>query len=368
MTATTRFQQAPAETPMLEISHASRRFAATPAVQDLTLSVAPGRMTCLLGPSGCGKSTTLRLISGIERPDAGEIRIDGQVMANAAICLPPEKRPVGMVFQDLALFPHMTVAQNIAFGMARAERSPARIDDFLDRVGLPGYGAKYPHMLSGGEQQRVALSRAIAARPKVMLLDEPFSSLDQRLRAEMRAFTLDLLRESETTVIMVTHDPDEAMIMADRIAVMDRGHILQEGTPLDLYHRPTGLAVAQFLADLNLLPGVAANGRIDTALGPIPAAAANALPDGTRLSCAIRPEHLRLQFGPANGAGHLARVLRIQSLGRESIIEFSLPGVAHRLRSAAPGPCFLAPGDMVGLEFNPHSVMLFSETDGARIG
>ena len=361
------FETALGESPMLEIDNAVRRFATTPAVQGVSIQVAPGRVTSLLGPSGCGKSTTLRLIAGIERLDAGTIRIDGQLVADARFSLPPEKRPVGMVFQDLALFPHMTVAENVAFGMPRPERRPDRIDPLLERVGLAGYGPKYPHMLSGGEQQRVALSRALAARPKIMLLDEPFSSLDQRLRTEMREFTLDLLRETETTVILVTHDPDEAMMMADRIAIMEQGRILQEGTPLDLYHRPSSLAAAQFLADLNLLPGRVGGGRVETALGAIPAPG---LADGTPLTCAIRPEHLRAsRIGTGlNGEDSAARVLRVHSLGRESIVELGLPGLPHRLRCAAPGPCELAPGDAAELSFDPRAIMLFSKDKGTRLG
>ena len=361
--ATAMFDAARGQTPMLEIDNAVRRFAATPAVQGVSLAVAPGRVTCLLGPSGCGKSTTLRLIAGIERLDQGTIRIDGQVVADASFNMPPEKRPVGMVFQDLALFPHMTVAENVGFGMAKAERRPEQINALLDRVGLAGYGPKYPHMLSGGEQQRVALSRALAARPKVMLLDEPFSSLDQRLRVEMREFTLDLLRETGTTVILVTHDADEAMMMADRIAVMERGRILQEGTPMDLYHRPEGLAVAQFLSDLNLLPGNVMDGRVETKLGAIPA---SGIENGSRVTCAIRPEDLR----PCRCGRHdeTAQVLRVQSLGRESIVELGLPGLPQRLRCSAPGPSDLMPGETVGLRFDPASVMLFSDRGGARVG
>lgn len=348
---------------MLEIDNAMRRFTTTAAVQGVSLAVAPGQVTCLLGPSGCGKSTTLRLIAGIERLDSGSIRIDGQVVADANFSMPPEKRPVGMVFQDLALFPHMTVADNIAFGMAKSERRPDQIAMLLERVGLGGYGPKYPHMLSGGEQQRVALSRALAARPKIMLLDEPFSSLDQRLRAEMREFTLDLLRETGTTVVLVTHDPDEAMMMADRIAVMERGRILQEGTPLDLYHRPEGLAVAQFLSDLNVLPGNVLDGRVETRLGAIPA---SGMANGCRVTCAIRPEHLRPCRCDAHEAS--AQVLRVQSLGRESIIELGVPGMSQRLRCNAPGLCEFAPGETVSVSFDPRSVMVFADQGDSRAG
>ncbi|WBU59751.1 ABC transporter ATP-binding protein [Paracoccus albus] len=347
---------------MLQIKNAERRFAATPAVQGLSLDVAGGGVTCLLGPSGCGKSTTLRLIAGIEKLDQGEIRIDGQVVSDASFTTPPERRPVGMVFQDLALFPHMTIAQNIAFGIPKAKRAEVQVGQLLDRVGLTGYGQKYPHMLSGGEQQRIALIRALAAQPKIMMLDEPFSSLDQRLRAEMREFTLDLLRESGTTAILVTHDPDEAMMMADRIAVMDRGRILQEGTPQNLYHRPAALPVAQLLADLNMLQGNVRDGHVETKLGMIPA---HGVAEGSNITCAIRPEHLRpCRCRPQTGN---AQVLRVHSLGRESVIELGLAGHAHRLRCNAPGSSDLVPGETVGLSFDPAHVMMFAENSGLRL-
>ncbi|MDB6179958.1 ABC transporter ATP-binding protein [Paracoccus fistulariae] len=340
--------------PMLRVSHVARQFGGRQAVQDVSLSVCPGQVTCLLGSSGCGKSTTLRMIAGIEQLDAGSIHIDGQLVADRNGSLRPEKRSVGMVFQDLALFPHMTVFDNIAFGMARDQRRTADVEQMLDRVGLRGYGAKYPHQLSGGEQQRIALARALATGPKVMLLDEPFSSLDQRLRSEMREFALDLLREAGAAVVLVTHDPDEAMMMADRIAIMDQGRVLQQGAPLDLYHRPANLAVAQFFSDLNLLPGKVSHGGVATGIGAI---SAGPLAEGTAVTCAIRPEHLR-PARSTDGAA-CAKVSRIQKLGRENLIELSLPETSQKLRCNIAGSCDFKLGDRVTLDYDPATVMVF---------
>jgi iron(III) transport system ATP-binding protein len=339
---------------MLEILSVERRFAATAAVRGVSLTVWPGEVTCLLGPSGCGKSTTLRMIAGIERIDAGVIRIDGQVVADGRTDLSPEHRPVGMVFQDLALFPHMTVAANVGFGLARSKASSGVVMGLLDRVGLAHHAAKYPHQLSGGEQQRIALIRALATKPRVMLLDEPFSSLDQRLRVEMRELSLDLLREEGAAVVLVTHDPDEAMTMADRIAIMHDGRILQEGSPLDLYHRPVNVAVAGFLSQLNIFPGRVTRGRVGTPLGELPA---GALAEGTSVDAVFRPEHLApRRCTRAEGQAH---VLRVQNLGRENIIELKLPGHDQHLRCNSPGHSDLGPGEHVRIDFDPATAMLF---------
>ncbi|MTH59491.1 ATP-binding cassette domain-containing protein [Paracoccus litorisediminis] len=340
--------------PMLEINAVERRFAGSSGVQGVSLTVWPGEVTCLLGPSGCGKSTTLRMIAGIERVDAGQISIAGQVVADARTDVPPEKRPVGMVFQDLALFPHMTIAQNVGFGLPRSGRGAAQIGHLLERVGLPGHADKYPHQLSGGEQQRIALIRALATQPRVMLLDEPFSSLDQRLRVEMRELALDLLREAGAAVVLVTHDPDEAMMMADRIAIMREGRILQEGAPLDLYHRPVDLAVAGFLSELNVFSGRVLQGHVGTPIGDLPVPG---VVEGTRVHAAFRPEHLAARRGTrSSGQAH---VLRVLNLGRENVIELKLPGHASYLRCSAPGHSDLMPGEHVEIGFDPDKALIF---------
>ncbi|TPE46698.1 ABC transporter ATP-binding protein [Amaricoccus solimangrovi] len=347
--------------PMLEVIDVARRFSVTPAVRGVSLTVWPGEVTCLLGPSGCGKSTTLRMIAGIEHLDSGEIRVAGQRVADPRHEVPPERRPVGMVFQDLALFPHMTVAENVGFGLPRTRGSAEQVAHLLGRVGLLHHADRYPHQLSGGEQQRVALIRALATRPRVMLLDEPFSSLDQRLRVEMRELAADLLREAGAAVVLVTHDPDEAMMMADRVAIMWEGRIRQEGTPLELYRQPRDLTVAGFLSELNIFEGRVADGRVETPAGPV---SAPGFQDGAAIRAVFRPEHLTLlrtdHTCRSVGRGSVARVLRVRNLGRESFIEAGLPDVETRLRCAAPGCCALVPGDHVELGHSPGTAMVFA--------
>ncbi|MBN8632739.1 MAG: ABC transporter ATP-binding protein, partial [Rhodobacterales bacterium] len=240
--------------PRLEISRLSRTFGGRRVVDDVSLSIEAGQVTCLLGPSGCGKSTTLRMIAGVERADAGEVRLDGVTVAGPGVHLPPEMRSTGLMFQDFALFPHLTVAENVGFGL-RVDRTQKarRVGELLEKVDLSGFGAKHPHELSGGEQQRVALARAQAPRPRVMLMDEPFSGLDNRLRDGIRDRTLELLKEEGTAVLLVTHEPDEAMRMADEIALMRAGHIVQKGAPYNVYNAPVDRAAAAFFSDINVI-------------------------------------------------------------------------------------------------------------------
>ena len=211
-------------------------------------------MLCLLGPSGCGKSTTLRMIAGVEHVDGGEIFLRGHMAAGPGHFVPPEERGIGLMFQDFALFPHLTVAQNIAFGVLPVNRK-VKVAELIDRVGLNGKEARYPHELSGGEQQRVALARALAPEPAVMLMDEPFSSLDDRLRDEVRDATLELLKETGAAVLMVTHEPGEAMRLGDEIALMRDGRIVQQGSPYTVYNNPVDLEAAAFFSDVKRDPG-----------------------------------------------------------------------------------------------------------------
>ncbi len=237
-------------------------------LHDVTLELARGEVTCLLGPSGCGKSTLLRIAAGVERQDRGRVLVDGRVVSDGAAHLPPEVRQVGLMFQDFALFPHLRVAENVAFGLGgpAAERR-GRAQALLERVGLARHGAKYPHQLSGGEQQRVALARALAPRPRILLMDEPFSGLDNRLRDGIRDQTLDILKEEGTAVLMVTHEPEEAMRMADRIALMREGRIVQAGAPYNIYNNPVDKEAAMFFSDINVIHGVVENFQTDTPFG-----------------------------------------------------------------------------------------------------
>ena len=242
------------KTPRLEIRNLRRSFEGRAVVDDVSLQILPGQVTCLLGPSGCGKSTTLRMIAGVEMQDSGTIHVDGKLICDTVFRVPPERREIGLMFQDFALFPHLSVADNVGYGLRGSKASKrARVEELLERVDLKRFIDGYPHQLSGGEQQRVALARALAPRPRIMLMDEPFSGLDNRLRDGIRDETLSILKEEDTAVLLVTHEPDEAMRMADEIALMRDGKIVQQGAPYNVYTRPVDRAAVSFFSDANVL-------------------------------------------------------------------------------------------------------------------
>jgi iron(III) transport system ATP-binding protein len=280
----------------LSFEHVSRRFGKTAAVEDVSFTLKPGEIACLLGPSGCGKTTLLRIAAGIDRPDSGRLLFDGQEVAGPARFVPPEKRNIGLMFQDFALFPHLPIIDNVAFGLNSLPRQDARgiALHALERVGLAHYANSYPHSLSGGEQQRVALARALVPRPQVLLMDEPFSGLDQRLRESVRAETLTLLRETRASCLLVTHDPVEAMGLADRIFLMRQGRLVQAGTPEELYRRPADAAAARFFSDTDEIRGTVADGRVVTALGTFACPAQVRGPEALVL---IRPQGIRRAEG-----------------------------------------------------------------------
>ena len=327
--------------PRLSVERLTRRFDGRDVVRDMSFSIEPGQVSCLLGPSGCGKSTTLRMIAGVDQPDAGRILIDGDEVFGPDARRPPEERGIGLMFQDFALFPHLNVAANVGFGL-RGNRT-ARVGELLEKINLTGFDSKYPHELSGGEQQRVALARALAPRPRIMLMDEPFSGLDNRLRDGIRDATLSVLKEEGAAVLLVTHDPEEAMRMADEILLMRDGQIVQRGAPYNVYNAPADAVSAAFFSDINVIKGTSHGALTETAFGAFltPGHA-----DGTRIEIIIRPQHLRIDFdragrgpNPTASEGTAARglVQRARFLGQESLVEFRLETDGTPLFATVPG-------------------------------
>jgi iron(III) transport system ATP-binding protein len=288
----------------LQCTSLSKAFGDVTALNDFNLTIRPGQLVALLGPSGCGKTTTLRLVAGFEEPDRGEIRINGQIVAANSVFVEPEARRIGMVFQDYALFPHLNVADNIAFGLRGSKRDKAqRVETMLELVGLAGSGRRMPYELSGGQQQRVALARALAPEPDIVLLDEPFSNLDTALRAQVRADVRAILQAAGTTTIFVTHDQEEALSLADEVAIVLNGHVAQTAEPQYLYRHPASKAVAAFVGESNFLPGEANGSMVNCALGQLPLIGAAHGP----VDVLIRPEALRLIETPDGGARVLWR-------------------------------------------------------------
>jgi iron(III) transport system ATP-binding protein len=268
------------------------------------LEVPAGSLTAILGPSGSGKTTLLRLMAGFERPDAGTITIGDAVVDGPGVYYPPERRRIGYVPQEGSLFPHLSVGANVGFGLPARQRRGGKVDAMLEAVGLGGFGRRYPHQLSGGQQQRVALARALAIEPALVLLDEPFASLDAHLRASVRADVQEIFRRAGTTAVLVTHDQDEALSVADRVAALRDGQIAQYATPEDLYTRPVDAGLATFIGDANLLEGVLNAGAVKTILGTLPLDAAAAVPDG-QVTVLVRPEQIELASGGDGTPGHV---------------------------------------------------------------
>lgn len=283
----------------LEVQHLLKHFPGTQqsAVNDISFGLSHGEILALVGPSGCGKTTTLRIIAGLERPDSGSVRLNDRIVVSGSVFIPPEKRGVGMVFQDHALFPHLTVSENIAFGLRG--QSPAQIkqvvDEMLHLVGLLPLAKRYPHALSGGERQRVSLARALAPRPVLVLMDEPFSSLDADLRLEMREQVRQILKSMQATVVFVTHDQDEALYMGDRLAVLNKGYLEQIGTPEDIFHDSNTRFVAEFMGDSDFLKGKVVPEGVQTEIGFVKQAVA--LPNSSRVEIAVRADDIDFQVG-----------------------------------------------------------------------
>jgi iron(III) transport system ATP-binding protein len=311
---------------MIRIDDVSKSYGDTTAVRGARLCVERGEVVALLGPSGCGKTTLLRLIAGFELPDAGTVEIAGRRVAGAGAWVPPERRRVGMVFQDYALFPHLTVAENVGFGLPRRGRAH-RVPHLLALVGLAGLERRFPHELSGGQQQRVAVARALAPSPDLILLDEPWSNVDPHLRGELREEVASILKPLDVTVVLVTHDREEAFSLADRIALMRDGTVVAEGSPEDLYLAPSSRWAAEFVGSGNFLLGRVEGELVHTSLGVFPANGAGGSTSAVHVL--VRPELLELSPDPAGPAEVVGREFR----GHDVFYRVRLDGVelvSHR--------------------------------------
>lgn len=323
-------------------------YDADPILLDVSLDVKDGEFIALLGPSGCGKTTLLRAIAGLERPSEGTIWVGDNEVSGTDVWVPPERRRVGMVFQDWALFPHLSVAGNVGYGLNRAARAGTRVQQSLDMVGLGGLAERLPATLSGGQQQRVALARALAPRPRVLLLDEPFSNLDTSMRVEVRSEVHRLLLDLGITSIFVTHDQEEAFVVGDRVALMNEGRIVQVGTPHQVYSRPASRWVAEFVGDASMLRCQASRGAAAAPFGFVPLDEQH---EGT-VDVLLRPEQLAIVPGDS------ARVEIVEFYGHDAMVFVSIDGQELRVRT---GPeVGVVRGDCVGVEFRGGTAQAFT--------
>jgi iron(III) transport system ATP-binding protein len=350
---------------LLHLENVSHAYGRQAVVADLSISLEEGEIGCLLGASGCGKTTVLRLIAGFERPSAGTIRLHGETVASPAALTPPEKRHIGMVFQDYALFPHLSVGDNIAFGLTEksALAGRQRVEELLGIVGLAGHGGKYPHELSGGQQQRVALARALAPRPWLLLLDEPFSNLDVELRERLSLEVRDIIKQTGTTAILVTHDQHEAFAVADVVGIMNGGRIEQWDTPYDLYHRPATRYVADFVGQGVFVPGevVSRNaiqvelGRLDSNVPVDCGADCASCGRGCRLDVLLRPDDVIHD----DASEIVAEVEKKTFRGAEFMYTLKLASGA-RVLSLVPSHHNHAIGEKIGIRLDVDHVVAFT--------
>lgn len=341
----------------LGYENVSVRLGRTLVLDDFSLSLEPGEIVCLLGESGSGKSTALRVAAGVQRIDSGRVRINDAVMSAPDRHVPPDRRGVGLMFQDFALFPHLSVLGNVLFGLRQLDRRGAlsQARAALRRVGLEGREADYPHMLSGGQQQRLALARSVAPRPGLLLLDEPFSSLDARLRETVRGETLAVLRETHATSLIVTHDPEEAMLLGDRVALLSRGRIVQIDTAAELYRRPRNLFAARFFSPLNELEAIIREGHADTPLGRV---RAGGHAEGEKVVVAIRPAG-GIEISPVAPGVPGRLVVKRDAIG-EDICEVRVEGIESPLSIRQRSNPGLHPGQDVFLALNAEHVLVFA--------
>jgi len=344
------------ETDYLSLHGISRRFGSIQALDDICMSVGSGEIVCLVGHSGCGKSTLLRVIAGVEKPDAGRIVLEGVEMSGPGRHVEPEDRMIGFMFQDYALFPHLNATDNILFGLsARLARADARVRcaEVIEQLGIGHLADRFPHMLSGGEQQRVALARALAPQPRILLMDEPFSNLDRGLRDGVRNDTLGVLRKLGTTVVMVTHDPEEALSAGDRVILMHAGGVAQSGTGPELYDRPSSQYVAEFFCSFNKVHAVCLDGFAETPLGRFKAPG---IADGTSATVLIRPHGLSIDVA---GAGVECTVQDCTLMGEIEQTRLVVPGIPEPLRVRSMKRSRLRAGDKVHVSVLTDEVYVF---------
>jgi iron(III) transport system ATP-binding protein len=335
-----------------------KHFGPTPVLNGVDLEVPAGAICALLGPSGSGKTTLLRTIAGLERPDAGTVHLGDTLLCGPATFVAPERRRIGMVFQDGALFPHLSVAANVAYGLPRADRKGLRVAEALSMVGLGGDADRLPGTLSGGQQQRVALARALAPRPAVLLLDEPFSNLDAALRAQVRSDVHRVLAEAEVTAVFVTHDQEEAFVLGDEVAVMHRGRIVQRATPAELYRHPADAWVARFVGDANLVAGTADGDIASTPLGAVPLVS----PQHGAVEVLVRPEALVVEHPDPAGP---AEVELVEYYGHDAVVLLRVDG-ALTLKARVVHP-LVQRGDRVGIRYGGPPAVAYPRTDDAAV-
>ena len=346
----------------LTLESVHRRFGGVVALAGVSLDIEPGEVVSLLGHSGCGKTTLLRIAAGVDRPDAGRVLVDRKEVDSPSVFLAPEKRSIGLMFQDYALFPHMTILRNVMFGLNALDRRSRREEALaaLARVSLAHMAECYPHQASGGEQQRVALARAIVPRPGILLMDEPFSGLDSRLRDSVRADTIAVLRETGATAVMVTHDPQEAMRVSDRIVLMRGGRVIQAGTSEDLYEQPKSLFAARFFSHLNELDARVEGGAARTPAGSF---AAPGLGEGEAAVVAIRPQGVELHPSDQSGPGVPGRIVSRRFLGESELFDVAVEGLDAYVVAKARTGDDLVPGLEVRVSFDPRDVLVFSAAE-----
>lgn len=350
----------------MELRAVGHAFGELRALDHIDLAVEVAEVVCIVGPSGCGKTTLLRIVAGLESLQEGQVTLGGETIARPGRQAPPETRGIGLVFQDFALFPHLSVADNVGFGLRRWDTVDrrARVIEVLEQFAIAELGDAFPHTLSGGQMQRVALARAIAPRPRLLLLDEPFSGLDSRLRDAVRDRTLHDLKSSGAATLMVTHDPEEAMFMADRIAVMRDGRIEQIGRPVEIYYRPASAFVTAFFSDVNRLRGVVRGGAVDTPFGAL---AVEGHAEGAEVQVLIRPEALQLAWaGEDDHSANVGLVRTARLLGRSTLVHLDIPspeGGSLHMHSRVPRNVAFGEGDEVAVSLDPSQAFVFSATE-----